>query len=101
MKVNATAEMMALSWPEFSDIQPSAPADQAAGYAEMMVDLTAKLCAITGFDAISLQPNSGAQGEYAGLLAVRAYYRSREEAHRDVCLIPSSAHGTNPASAHM
>jgi glycine dehydrogenase len=101
MKLNATAEMMALTWPEFSDIHPFAPADQAAGYAEMTADLTARLCAITGFDAISLQPNSGAQGEYAGLLAVRAYHRSRGEAHREVCLIPSSAHGTNPASAHM
>ena len=88
MKLNATAEMMALTWPEFSDIHPFAPADQATGYAEMIADLTAKLCAITGFDAISLQPNSGAQGEYAGLLAVRAYHRSRGEAHRDVCLIP-------------
>ena len=101
MKLNATAEMMPLSWPEFSDIHPFAPPDQALGYAEMIADLAAKLCAITGFDAISLQPNSGAQGEYAGLLAVRAYHRSAGEAHRDVCLIASSAHGTNPASAHM
>jgi glycine dehydrogenase len=101
MKLNATAEMMALTWPEFSDIHPFVPVDQAAGYGEMIADLEAKLCAITGFDAVSLQPNSGAQGEYAGLLAVRAYHRSRGQGHRDVCLIPSSAHGTNPASAHM
>jgi glycine dehydrogenase len=101
MKLNAAAEMMALSSPQFSDMHPFAPADQAAGYREMLADLAAKLCAITGFDAVSLQPNSGAQGEYAGLLAVRAYHRSRGEGERDVCLIPSSAHGTNPASAHM
>jgi glycine dehydrogenase len=101
MKLNATAEMIPLTWPEFSDIHPFAPADQAEGYAEMIADLSAKLCTITGFDAVSLQPNSGAQGEYAGLLAIRAWHRSRGQAHRDVCLIPSSAHGTNPASAHM
>ena len=101
MKLNATAEMIPLTWPEFSDMHPFAPADQAEGYAEMIADLSAKLCAITGFDAVSLQPNSGAQGEYAGLLAIRAYHRSRGQGHRNVCLIPSSAHGTNPASAHM
>jgi glycine dehydrogenase len=101
MKLNATTEMIPLTWPEFSNIHPFAPADQVEGYAEMIADLTAKLCAITGFDAVSLQPNSGAQGEYAGLLAVRAYHHSRGQAHRNVCLIPSSAHGTNPASAHM
>jgi glycine dehydrogenase len=101
MKLNATTEMMALSWPEFSDIHPFAPADQVEGYLEMIADLTVKLCTITGFDAVSLQPNSGAQGEYAGLLAVRAYHRSRGQGDRNVCLIPSSAHGTNPASAHM
>jgi glycine cleavage system P protein (glycine dehydrogenase) len=101
MKLNATAEMVPLTWPEFSDIHPFAPADQAAGYREMLEDLAAKLCVITGFDAVSLQPNSGAQGEYAGLLAIRAYHRSRGEPHRNVCLIPASAHGTNPASAHM
>jgi glycine dehydrogenase len=101
MKLNATTEMIPLTWPEFSDIHPFAPADQAEGYAEMIADLSAKLCTITGFDAVSLQPNSGAQGEYAGLLAIRAWHRSRGQAHRDVCLIPSSAHGTNPASAHM
>jgi glycine dehydrogenase len=101
MKLNATAEMMFLSWPEFSDIHPFAPADQADGYRQMIEELSAQLCAITGFEAISLQPNSGAQGEYAGLLAIRAYHRSRDEGHRTVCLIPTSAHGTNPASARM
>ena len=101
MKLNATTEMVPLTWREFSDIHPFAPADQVAGYIEMLDNLTAKLCAITGFDAVSLQPNSGAQGEYAGLLAIRAYHRSKGQSHRNVCLIPSSAHGTNPASAHM
>jgi glycine dehydrogenase len=101
MKLNATAEMMAISWPEFADIHPFAPADQTEGYAALIEDLSAKLCAITGYDAISMQPNSGAQGEYAGLLTIRAYHASRGEAHRDVCLIPTSAHGTNPASAQM
>jgi glycine dehydrogenase len=101
MKLNATAEMMALTWPEFSDIHPHAPADQTRGYAELIGDLSAKLCAITGYDAFSMQPNSGAQGEYAGLLTIRAYHASRGEGHRDVCLIPVSAHGTNPASAQM
>ena len=101
MKLNATTEMIPLTWPEFSNIHPFAPAGQVAGYAEMISDLAAKLCAITGFDAISMQPNSGAQGEYAGLLAIRAYHQSRGHPHRNVCLIPSSAHGTNPASAHM
>ena len=101
MKLNATAEMMALSWPEFSDVHPFVPAAQTAGYAEMLVDLEAKLCQITGYDAFSMQPNSGAQGEYAGLLTIQAYHRSRGEGRRDVCLIPTSAHGTNPASAHM
>jgi glycine dehydrogenase len=101
MKLNATAEMMALTWPEFSEIHPHAPADQTRGYAELIADLSAKLCAITGYDAFSMQPNSGAQGEYAGLLTIRAYHASRGEGHRDVCLIPTSAHGTNPASAQM
>jgi glycine dehydrogenase len=101
MKLNATTEMVPLTWREFSDIHPFAPADQVAGYTEMLNDLAAKLCAITGFDAVSLQPNSGAQGEYAGLLAIRAYHRSKGQSHRNICLIPSSAHGTNPASAHM
>jgi len=100
MKLNAAAEMMPLTWPEFGALHPYAPAHQAAGYAEMVEDLERKLCRITGYDAFSMQPNSGAQGEYAGLLTIAAYHRSRGEA-RDVCLIPTSAHGTNPASAQM
>jgi glycine dehydrogenase len=101
MKLNATAEMLPITWPEFAEIHPFVPRDQAIGYAEMIDDLSAKLCEITGYDAISMQPNSGAQGEFAGLLAIRAYHKSRGEAHRNVCLIPASAHGTNPASASM
>ena len=101
MKLNATAEMLPISWPEFSEIHPFVPADQAAGYHELIDDLSRKLCAITGYDAVSMQPNSGAQGEYAGLLAIRRYHLSRGDAHRTICLIPSSAHGTNPASAQM
>ena len=101
MKLNATAEMLPITWPEFAEIHPFAPADQALGYAELIDDLSDKLCQITGYDAISMQPNSGAQGEYAGLLTIRAYHHSRGDAHRNVCLIPTSAHGTNPASAAM
>ncbi len=101
MKLNATAEMMALSWPQFADVHPFAPRSQTKGYQEAIADLEAKLCAITGYDAFSMQPNSGAQGEYAGLLTIQAYHRSRGDRHRDVCLIPTSAHGTNPASAQM
>ena len=101
MKLNATAEMLPISWPEFSELHPFVPADQALGYKELIDDLSEKLCEITGYDAISMQPNSGANGEYAGLLAIRGYHRSRGDTGRDVCLIPSSAHGTNPASAHM
>lgn len=101
MKLNATVEMMPLSWPEFADMHPFAPRAQAAGYTEAIGDLEAKLCQITGYDAFSMQPNSGAQGEYAGLLAIREFHRASGEAHRDVCLIPTSAHGTNPASAQM
>ena len=101
MKLNATAEMLPISWPEFSEMHPFVPADQALGYKELIDDLSQKLCEITGYDAISMQSNSGAQGEYAGLLAIRAYHRSRGDINRDVCLIPSSAHGTNPASAQM
>jgi glycine dehydrogenase len=101
MKLNATAEMVPISWPEFNSLHPFAPPEQAQGYHQMFHDLEAKLCAITGYDAVSLQPNSGAQGEYAGLLAIRAYHQSNGAAHRNICLIPSSAHGTNPASAHM
>ena len=101
MKLNGTAEMMPLTWPGFADLHPFAPANQAQGYAEIIADLETKLIAISGYDAISLQPNSGAQGEYAGLLAIRAYHRARGDVQRTVCLIPTSAHGTNPASAHM
>ena len=101
MKLNATAEMLPITWPEFAEIHPFAPADQVQGYAELINDLSDKLCRITGYDAISMQPNSGAQGEYAGLLTIRAYHKARGEAHRNICLIPSSAHGTNPASASM
>jgi glycine dehydrogenase len=101
MKLNATAEMIPVTWPEFANIHPLAPADQTLGYKQLIDELEAMLVECTGYDAVSLQPNSGAQGEYAGLLAIRAYHRSRGEGHRDVCLIPESAHGTNPASAQM
>ena len=101
MKLNATAEMIPVTWPEFANIHPLAPADQALGYKELIDGLEAMLVECTGYDAVSLQPNSGAQGEYAGLLAIRAYHRSRGDTHRDICLIPESAHGTNPASAHL
>jgi glycine dehydrogenase len=101
MKLNATTEMIPLTWPEFGSLHPFAPREQAAGYHALFQRLEQWLCDITGYDAISLQPNSGAQGEYAGLLAIRAYHAARGEPHRNVCLIPSSAHGTNPASAHM
>ncbi|MCB2129511.1 MAG: aminomethyl-transferring glycine dehydrogenase, partial [Rhodobacteraceae bacterium] len=101
MKLNAAAEMMPITWPEFSNLHPFAPADQTEGYKELFDDLSAKLCQITGYDAMSLQPNSGAQGEYAGLLTIEAYHRARGDDHRTVCLIPTSAHGTNPASAQM
>jgi len=101
MKLNATTEMIPVTWPEFGKLHPFAPAEQTAGYRELTQELEAMLCAITGYDAVSLQPNAGSQGEYAGLLAIRAYHASRGESQRDVCLIPSSAHGTNPASAQM
>ncbi len=101
MKLNATTEMMPLTWAEFGSLHPFAPQEQAEGYHALFARLQKWLCDITGYDAISLQPNSGAQGEYAGLLAIRGYHASRGESHRNVCLIPSSAHGTNPASAHM
>ncbi len=101
MKLNATIEMIPVTWPEFASIHPFAPAEQTKGYAVMIERLSKALCEITGYDAISLQPNSGAQGEYAGLLAIRAYHRSNGQHQRNVCLIPSSAHGTNPASANM
>ncbi len=101
MKLNATIEMIPITWPEFANLHPFVPADQAQGYTRMIADLNDKLCQITGYDAISQQPNSGAQGEYAGLLTIRNYHASRGEGHRNVCLIPTSAHGTNPASAQM
>ncbi|HMM66277.1 MAG TPA: aminomethyl-transferring glycine dehydrogenase [Dokdonella sp.] len=101
MKLNGTAEMIPVTWPEFANIHPLAPAGQATGYHQLIDELEAMLVEITGYDAVSLQPNSGAQGEFAGLLAIRAWHRSRGEGHRDVCLIPESAHGTNPASAQM
>ncbi len=101
MKLNATSEMIPVTWPEFSQIHPFAPLDQTVGYREMIDQLEAMLCAATGYAAVSLQPNAGSQGEYAGLLIIHAYHASRGESHRDICLIPSSAHGTNPASAQM
>ena len=101
MKLNATAQMIPVTWPEFGALHPFAPSDQTHGYRELFEDLKRWLVEITGYDAVSLQPNSGAQGEYAGLLAIRGYHLSRGDAHRTVCLIPSSAHGTNPASAQM
>ncbi|MEG3765599.1 aminomethyl-transferring glycine dehydrogenase [Alteromonas sp. 14N.309.X.WAT.G.H12] len=101
MKLNATAEMIPVTWAEFGQIHPFAPVDQAQGYQEMIGELSDWLINITGYDALSMQPNSGAQGEYAGLLAIQRYHESRGEGHRNVCLIPSSAHGTNPASAQM
>jgi glycine dehydrogenase len=101
MKLNATTEMEAVTWPEFANIHPFAPASQTRGYEDLVAQLEAWLAEITGYDAVSVQPNAGSQGELAGLLAIRGYHRSRGEAHRDVCLIPSSAHGTNAASAVM
>jgi len=101
MKLNATAEMIPVTWPAFGALHPFAPVDQARGYLELFTDLETWLCAITGYDAVSLQPNAGSQGELAGLLAIRAYHRSRGAECRNVCLIPASAHGTNAASAAM
>ena len=101
MKLNATSEMIPITWPEFTQIHPFAPADQLQGYRQLDEQLRAWLCQATGYAGISLQPNAGSQGEYAGLLVIQAYHRSRGEAHRNICLIPSSAHGTNPASAQM
>jgi len=101
MKLNATTEMIPITWPELANIHPFAPKDQTLGYEEMFRGLEKQLCEITGFDAMSLQPNSGASGEYAGLMGIRAYHQSRGDHHRDVCIIPVSAHGTNPASAAM
>ena len=101
MKLNSAAEMMPVSWPEFSKMHPFSPSNQTEGYQELLKDLSEKLCLITGYDAMSLQPNSGAQGEYAGLLTIAAYHKARGDSHRNICLIPVSAHGTNPASAQM
>src|SRR5690554_1686985 len=101
MKLNAAAQLMPITWPEFSNIHPFAPVSQAAGYHEMLRQLEKDLCEITGFHAMSMQPNSGAQGEYAGLMVIKAYHASNNQEGRDICLIPSSAHGTNPASAVM
>jgi glycine dehydrogenase len=101
MKLNSAAEMMPVSWREFSLLHPFVPEDQALGFQEMITDLSQKLCDITGYDAISMQPNSGAQGEYAGLLSIAEYHQSQGEGNRNICLIPTSAHGTNPASAQM
>ena len=101
MKLNATAEMIPVTWPEFGNLHPFAPAEQTEGYRELVADLERMLCAVTGYAAVSVQPNAGSQGEYAGLNAIAAWHRSRGEGHRAVCLIPASAHGTNPASAQM
>ncbi|WP_416421918.1 aminomethyl-transferring glycine dehydrogenase [Pseudomonas sp. App30] len=101
MKLNATSEMIPITWPQFANLHPFAPTEQARGYKAMIDELEQWLCAITGFDAICMQPNSGAQGEYAGLLAIRKYHESRHQGQRNICLIPASAHGTNPASAQM
>ena len=101
MKLNATSEMIPITWPEFANVHPFAPADQQQGYKELDEQLRAWLCQATGYAGISLQPNAGSQGEYAGLLAIKGYHESRGEGHRNICLIPSSAHGTNPASAQM
>ncbi|NYT66627.1 aminomethyl-transferring glycine dehydrogenase [Alcaligenaceae bacterium] len=101
MKLNATAEMIPVTWPEFGNVHPFAPASQSQGYKELIDRLSKALCEITGYDSISLQPNSGAQGEYAGLLAIRAYHQANGQDQRNVCLIPASAHGTNPASAQL
>jgi glycine dehydrogenase len=101
MKLNATTEMIPVTWPEFGNLHPFVPIDQAEGYVAMITDLADKLCKVTGYDAMSMQPNSGAQGEYAGLLTIRAYHKANGEEHRDICLSPTSAHGTNPASAQM
>ena len=101
MKLNATSEMIPVTWPEFANMHPFAPAGQAAGYRELVAGLERMLVECTGYAAVSMQPNAGSQGEYAGLLVIKAWHASRGEGHRDICLIPSSAHGTNPASAHM
>ena len=96
MKLNATSEMIPITWPEFAHVHPFAPRDQLQGYAELDEQLRAWLCEATGYAGISLQPNAGSQGEYAGLLAIKAFHESKGQGHRNICLIPSSAHGTNP-----
>ncbi|MCH8106384.1 MAG: aminomethyl-transferring glycine dehydrogenase [Proteobacteria bacterium] len=101
MKLNAATQLVPVTWPGYARIHPFVPLDQAQGYQQLFIELEQMLCACTGYDAVSLQPNSGAQGEYAGLLAIKAYHQSRNEGHRNICLIPASAHGTNPASAQM
>src|SRR5262249_51053953 len=101
MKLNAAAEMLPITWPEFNRIHPFAPKTQTAGYLQLIAELERDLAEITGFDVVTIQPNAGSQGEYAGLLAIRAYFKHQGDSHRDVCLIPTSAHGTNPASAAM
>jgi len=101
MKLNATSEMIPITWPAFANIHPFAPREQLAGYEELRTQLEAWLCQATGYSGVSLQPNAGSQGEYAGLLVIRAYHEDRGEGHRNICLIPESAHGTNPASAQM
>ena len=101
MKLNAATEMLPITWEHFARVHPFAPVAQAQGYAQIVSELEAALAAITGFAAVSLQPNSGAQGEFAGLMVIRAFHRHQEQGHRDVVLIPASAHGTNPASAAM
>ena len=101
MKLNAASEMLPITWPEFTGLHPFAPAEQSEGYRQLIAELEAMLCAVSGYDRVSLQPNAGSQGEYAGLLAIRAYHHSRGEQQRDLCLIPASAHGTNPATASM
>ena len=101
MKLNAASEMIPISWPEFSDPHPFSPLDQVSGYQKMIAELAHMLAQITGFDSISMQPNSGAQGEFAGLLAIKKYLQSIGQPERKICLIPTSAHGTNPASAQM
>jgi len=101
MKLNAASEMLPITWPEFSKLHPFVPVEQAAGYQHVFRELESALCGITGFTAVSLQPNAGSQGEFTGLMVIRAYHHSRGESHRDVVLIPASAHGTNPASGVM
>src|SRR5690606_17307204 len=101
MKLNAASEMLPISWPEFAGLHPFVPLSHVAGYLELFRNLEAWLAEITGFSGVSLQPNAGSQGEFAGLLVIRAWHAGRNESHRTVCLIPTSAHGTNPASAVM